>query len=376
MPITVSHAKNNTIADFAGVVTVGNSSGGTNTMQGTDLVRPSDWNSTHLYTVQLTGSEVASLFTVGAGLEYTTNASGATIKLGEVEIFEPFPMPLTGTTSHTPGIGTWYFDNFMLPYALESGVIKVPVTNTTSGFQNGAVISANATSQGGVASITSALYHNLAIYTLGNGSDVTRIGTYWTGQMSIGVTEVKSVGSVATNSAQAQVSHYATVIVPGQWDLSANIVYSTITTSGTLSAAATSIAASSIDSLVSGAAAYYSGSRMDIIPVNTTFSGGMYVIAHQFSSAGGTTSSFSATGGGNYAAGTIFSTQVRPMMLEQNWGGYRQMGKSSSNTLSQAAPWHGFCTTAQSSAYSTIGSSDLRGTNVRLYWNFEERAVT
>jgi hypothetical protein len=71
----------------------------------------------------------------------------------------------------------------------------------------------------------------------------------------------------------------------------------------------------------------------------------------------------------------MISTHVRVMLLEANFGGFRQIGYSSSNTLSQAMPWHGYVTTSQSTAYSTIATSDLRGTNVRLYWNHERETA-
>ena len=50
------HSKTNTIADWTGTVTVGNSTGGTQTANATDLVRPGDWNSAHLQQLTLTGN--------------------------------------------------------------------------------------------------------------------------------------------------------------------------------------------------------------------------------------------------------------------------------------------------------------------------------
>lgn len=42
--MSLYHVKNNAAADFTGTVTVFNSTGGTQTVNATDLVRPSDWN--------------------------------------------------------------------------------------------------------------------------------------------------------------------------------------------------------------------------------------------------------------------------------------------------------------------------------------------
>lgn len=45
--MAISHIKSNTIPNWTGTVTVGNSTGGTQTANATDLVRPADWNSVH-----------------------------------------------------------------------------------------------------------------------------------------------------------------------------------------------------------------------------------------------------------------------------------------------------------------------------------------
>lgn len=54
--MAVSHAKSNTVADWTGTVTVGNSTGGTQTIAATDLVRPADWNSAHNQFYTLSGN--------------------------------------------------------------------------------------------------------------------------------------------------------------------------------------------------------------------------------------------------------------------------------------------------------------------------------
>lgn len=369
--VTISHAKSNIVLDYAGVVTVGNSSGGTVTMQATDLVRPSDWNSNHVASIQLTGADIASLFVFGPSFNTSSGASGITVRMGEEEIFEPFYFPLTGSTSHTPGIGTWYFDNCHIGNDYESGAIMIPVT-CGSALLNNVALSQGAATQSGVASITQAMYHNFAVYQQGNGAGASTLSTIWTGQASTGITQVKSVGVATLATSNVQVSNYATLNIPGQWDLSGNVVYSTITASGTLSVAASSMVSSSIDSLLANAQTYLSGSRMDIIPFASTIGAGNVVIAHQFWSSSGS----SSTGGVNYVGGTLMSTQVRPMLLEANLGGYRQAGKSSSNSTSMPVPWHGIHATSQSTAWSTVATSDLRATNVRLYWNFREGAIS
>jgi hypothetical protein len=70
--VAVSHIKSNTVADWTGTVTVGNSTGGTNTIAATDLVRPADWNSAHNQWVTISGAATAG----------TENGSGTNLVYG------------------------------------------------------------------------------------------------------------------------------------------------------------------------------------------------------------------------------------------------------------------------------------------------------
>lgn len=62
MPITVSHAMSLTVAD------------GTNT----NIVRPSDWNSGHLFTLNVTGSEISGAFSNANGISFGLSAGAIT----------------------------------------------------------------------------------------------------------------------------------------------------------------------------------------------------------------------------------------------------------------------------------------------------------
>ena len=54
--MAISHVKSNTIPDWSGTVTIGNSTGGTQTANASDLIRPSDWNSVHNQYYTLSGN--------------------------------------------------------------------------------------------------------------------------------------------------------------------------------------------------------------------------------------------------------------------------------------------------------------------------------
>ena len=85
---SILHAKSVTVADWSGVVTVGNSTGGTTTDQASNLARPSDWNADHLFT--LSATDLGSFFQANNGLTVTTNTAGVTYGMDSIEFYEPF----------------------------------------------------------------------------------------------------------------------------------------------------------------------------------------------------------------------------------------------------------------------------------------------
>src|SRR5262245_11308325 len=110
--LTVGHVKNNTIPDWSGQVTVGNSTGGTTTMQASDMVRPSDWNSDHNWTFTLSASDIGSFFSAGNGLGVTTNSNGVTFSHAPAPNQEPFPFPNSNSITITYAQYAWVLDPF------------------------------------------------------------------------------------------------------------------------------------------------------------------------------------------------------------------------------------------------------------------------
>jgi len=100
--MAISHVKSNIIADWTGTVTVGNSTGGTNTIAATDLVRPVDWNSAHNQWVTISGAATAGTAN-GSGTNLVYGGSNSmTVNLstaaggGQTLWLQPFLMALSG----------------------------------------------------------------------------------------------------------------------------------------------------------------------------------------------------------------------------------------------------------------------------------------
>lgn len=341
MPLTISHAKSDTIGD------------GTNT----NIVRPIDWNSAHQYTFSAAASEVASLFAAGSGLQVTTGAGGITFGINDASFFEPFFPWNAASSLVSPGIGTWYFDNFQVPRGLDKGRINLFVSNA-AGFLNGAVFSATST---GSASKVQTFYDHVAIYQRGTGASTTRLESIWSGACSLLFTQSISVNGTASTA--VSVSNYLTASFPAQWGTDGAVTYSSTSQSGTISVGVSTGASTLADNLITGVGAYVSGARMDVVGFNTTLSPGDYWIARMFTST-------SSTAGTRYGAGTMIQTHSRLLFMDFNFGLYRQLGKSVSNSTTDEVPWDGFLVTTTSLASDVVALSDMRATSGHVYWNF------
>jgi len=360
MPLTISHAKSDTIADFTGTVTVNNSSGGTTTAVATDLVRPSDWNSNHQYTISLTASELASIFNFGTGLTSSTAGGGISVGMASDPWFEPFPFYNTNSTITAPGIGTWYLDGpYEVDQAIGSGQINCLVTNA-AGFVGTNSYSA---SSSGAVTVNQTLYHQLALYQQGTGASTSRLESKWTMLISFLATHQMALSTANTSS--GSVTNQLTLSFPSQWDTAGGVTYGSTSASGTSNMTASTMASTRYDSLVSAAAAFVTGARMDIFGLSSTFGPGIYWLAHMFTS----TSSSTGTSGG-LPVPRLFSTQSRLGIIEVSLGNYKQLGKNTSNSSTNVLPFHGFLQTTTSNATSIINTSDIAATTGKMYWNF------
>ena len=351
MPIT--HAKSNIVGDWNGTVTVANSSGGTTTMAGSDLVRPSDWNSAHV--INLVGSEIQPAIILGQGLSSSTDASDMTIALNTEAIYEPFPLHNTNSTLSAPGIGTWYIDGpyvFRKPYP--TGQFCVLNANA-AGFVGGAVYSAAVT---GSVTKYQTLWQGFALYKQ-NSANTAQLTLHASNAVSYLATENFAVSSTASD--QVAVTHALTISIPTQFDTAGAVTYATFSTSGSISVQSTTMVSTSPNTLISAVNNYVSGSRMDIIPWATSVPPDNYWIGHMWSS----TSSTTGTG---YGAGTLFSTQSRLGLLENNLVAFKRPGASTSNATTNVQPFHGYLATTTSAATANIGTGDVRQTTGRAYW--------
>lgn len=369
MPATVTHAKSNIIADWSGVVTVGNSTGGTNTVQGTDLVRPVDWNSAHQITLAPSAAEMASVFNIGTGLTSSTAAGGISIGHNLATYFEPRNLLNTNSTMIAFPAGTWYVEPMAVGDGLARGRFNLLMTYNSSIFLHGVVGSAASTGQ---ATKTGSFLNCLAIYSQGTGVNSTRIESYWTGCHNWSATQSITFSSTATSA--VFVTNALTIGYIRNIDSLGGSTSTTQTASGTLSAGASTMASTAPNSLITAAQNWITGSDLVMIPFNTTLAPGNYWLAHMhtISSGGGT------TGGGNYLAGTMFNSAPGRMgLLDPVLTAFRMVGYSvtTANSTTLAVPFKGHLATTSSAASSNMATGDMRATTGRLYYNFIQGSI-
>lgn len=365
--VTVQHVKTVTIGAYTGQITVGNSSGGTTTANATDLVLPTDWNSIHSASVNLMASDLSGILAGAFGIFSTTNSSGITFGEAAQEYYEPFPLPNTNSTVSAPGIGTWYFDPFSVAQPLKPGQIN-QFLSCGAVFSNGVGITG---SSSGSYSLLSTIQQRLAIYSQ-NSTNLSQIVSFSSASADWMATNYVTINT-STNST-ASISVFATVSVPTTVNNSGLVSYQTFTGSGsTTLGTSTTTASTALNSLYSAsgnAAAYISGSIMNVYGFSTSLAPGNYFMAHMFSS------STSSSGAVYAAAGTVFSTQSVLGLLENNIAGYKSIGVTVSNTSSQAQLFHGFLATTTTAPIGSINSTDMRYTTGRMYFNFNQLATT
>jgi hypothetical protein len=267
--VAVSHVKSNVIADWAATtVTVANSTGGTNTVNASDLVRPSDWNSAHAQYVTISGNTAGTANGSGTNLVFggsndmtlqlsTSNDGGQTLWFNEsgrpLSFYEPY-IAQTGTAFATVDSRTTYWQPMVLDYDLAFKWVDC-------------IISASAAAPAGSSSNTNQYY---------------QVGyTHW-------LSLFKRRDYAASSGSLTYMTHGSFVMTYRMQqetaNMSATMSMITDTAGGTVQAGTTSNAAANLVAAVNGPRIYR-------IPfVATTLTAGEYWIAQARSSSGASTS--------------------------------------------------------------------------------------
>lgn len=149
--MAIVHPKSVTIGDFTGTVTVFGSTGGTETIAATNLVRPSDWNSGHNQLYTLSGNTTNASTASGTNVVYEARGDvtlggstgtlvfAAGIGQNNEQWIGTGVRPFAAQTSGSLGQNSLYFTPVILERAMSAVCLKLPalVTNSSSAVSSG-----------------------------------------------------------------------------------------------------------------------------------------------------------------------------------------------------------------------------------------------
>ena len=289
--MAISHIKSNTIADWTGTVTIGNSTGGTQTVAATNLVRPGDWNSAHNQYYTLSGNTTNASTASGTNVVFeargnlTVAGSTGTIVFvaptqDVLSFYQHPPVPMNNTATMSVGGGSSnYVQPFVIPQDISASYIRMPVSmslaSTTFGTGAGAYGSSVAQSN--------TMWFN--IYTQGTGANVSSL-RWLTSASATWVFQISYSGTASTHS------------------VSYNVTFPTMGGNSNTQLTSNQPAGSSAVNEVPAGTANFQGWRYFDLPFAASLSAGNYWMALQRSSTTG--------GGSNIGLG------ISAMMVTQH----------------------------------------------------------
>lgn len=276
--MAVSHVKSNTIANWTGTVTVGNSTGGTQTIAASALVQPQDWNSAHNQYYSLAGNTTNA--STASGTNVVFGATGKAIIAGSTDsVFVSVPNTYLSFYQNVDAFAI----NNQVNIGGATGMLVVPflmpqdgsfsymrflasINNSTTTFTTGAAGYGSSVAQ------SNTMWAN--IYTRGTGTNsqslqyLTQASTTWVYQISYS-------GTASTHSVSYNITY------PGP---------SGVSTSTQMTSSAQSSAVNEVPAGTSN----FTGQRFWDLPFETSLSAGNYFVGIQRSSttAGGSNVNF------------------------------------------------------------------------------------
>ncbi len=312
--------------------------------------------------IQVSAPAVSSLSGVG-GISISTNGSTISIRGPNVTNYEPFFF--SGTTTYAPAIGSLYFQPFELPANLSGGRLNRYVSFGNFASNGGILVATNSASfvsgTTGGRSVSFTYGNSLALYSLGVGTNSTRLESLWSNTFTVGLAHSVSVSSGgATN---LSVTNAATLSYIVSIDSAGAYTTTTFSSSSSRSTAASNLNTNQLTAGVSSIASILSGKWVLPVGFNTTVPPGQYWLAQVYTTA--------STTQGTSLQCFSFVNQLALSMASQDTA-FRVWGASTGNTSSQIFPGAGVYSAQTAAIPATVAFSDIRtyGTNLSQYFNF------
>jgi len=345
-------------ANTAGNTTV---SGSTLGFSGINLTLSGTNNSQLVISAHATSSIVGT-----GGITVSTAGSTISVSLLPVAFFEPrFPHG-TGSTTFLQPVGQWWLQPFNPPFPLSGGRLNVMTQfGSTSQLPRGTTSASYGTATSGPKNMRYQYSLSAALFSLGAGTNSTRLESFWSNQHSFEISHVQSISQAG--GASISVSNGITLSGISNINSAGGVTTTTYggsSTVSTASAAMASIAASSMLSFVNN---MLSDSLQLPIPFNTTINGGHFFLGLAWSTA-------STTSGSSQVGFAVVNAVGN--MLQTNVTGYRMFGRTTTNVSSQIFPGLGAFASSSAAPPATIAHTDIRtlATNAVHYVNYVNSA--
>jgi hypothetical protein len=312
----------------------------------------------------------SSLFGVG-GVLISTAGNSISISGENYTNFEPYPIA-TGTTVYANSAGSWFFEPFYLPGNISGGRVNriLSFNSVTSSILR--ATSANfASGSTGSASISYTYGNTVGIYSLGAGTNSTRMESVWSNSFSVGFSTSASVS--LSGGASLNVSLGATMSYINSIDSNGNYTTTTLGSSTTRTTGATSMNSSIATAFVSSMAAMLSGSIVIPIGFNTTVLPGNYWFAQAWSSSSTTAGTAPTTVPWPYNSQFCMSIPN----VNATAASLRIWGQTANVSNSQVYPGAGVWSATSGTMPATVAFSNIVtfGSNIRNYWNFVNSTI-
>lgn len=315
-------------------------------------------------TIQISGPATSSL--VGSnGVNLSTSGSTITISGWTLPHFEPYPLFNALSTTFAPGIGSLYFQPFVLPAYMSGGRLnRLTAFGSTASILRESSANFNSNSTGS-RSVAFQYSNKVALYSLGAGTQSTRLESAWSSMFSLELRHSVSVNSGA--GPQLSVTVGGTMSYIASIDAAGGATTASTTYSGTLTSVSSALATSAISSILSSLRAGLSSQILMPVPLNTAVTPGAYWLAEMWSTASTT-------------AGTSFDvlSVVNRVAIAGNLNtAYRNWGNTVATSGSQVFPGQGVYSAASAAFPATVAFSDVRTAagQPALYFNIVNSTI-
>ena len=302
----------------------------------------------------ITASVPNSSSLVGAGgISLSTNGSTITISESNLFFYEPFPLFQSGSTTWAPGIGTWHFAPFYLPAPISGGRLNIMVAHGSTASVLKATSTNYASNSTGTGSTNFTYERRAALYSLGGGTNSTRLESFWSNNFSLSIDYSQKVGFTAGSS--LVVSEGATITMITSIDSAGAYTTSTLGRSTTVSSSSTALGSTAMTSNLTSLRNVLSSQMMIPIGFNTTINPGNYWLGIMW-----TTASTTATTGGAFVTNQVLSVVNEYGLYGNSNTAARVWGQTAATSGSQPYPGVGLYASTSAAPPVTVAFSDIR----------------